>query len=54
MELTDLGEQWLAIWQRTTPSVRDAARSSPRDTCTTIVLGTLCGKPSCPGSYLQP
>ena len=33
MELTDLGEQWLAIWQSTTPSVRDAARSSPRDTC---------------------
>jgi len=32
MELTDLGEQWLAIWQSTTPSVRDAARSSPRDT----------------------
>lgn len=32
MEETALGETWLAIWQRTTPSARAAARSSPSDT----------------------
>jgi len=32
MEETERGETWLAMWQRTTPSVREEARSSPRDT----------------------
>ena len=33
IEDTARGETWLAMWQRTTPSVRAAARSSPRETC---------------------
>jgi hypothetical protein len=32
MEETARGETWLAMWQSTTPSVREAGRSSPRDT----------------------
>jgi len=41
IEETDLGDTWLAIWHRTTPSVRELGRSSPSDTFNRVSIWCL-------------
>jgi len=41
MEDTDLGDTWLAIWHRTTPSVSELGRSSPRETFNLVSIWCL-------------